>query len=120
MSSAKPTPANTPEAVSAAMQSKAPLLIIGQEALKAEPSLQKNLAKVAKKDPVLRADAIVVKRDGNRVYMAGTDDDCHYFAMVHLLNQWGCRWYLPSDFGECIPRQPTLKIGKSLRLRNPI
>ncbi len=112
MSGAKPAIANTSEAIAGAMKSKVPLLIIGKEAVKAEPDLQKALDKVAKKNPVLHADAIVVKRDGNRVYMAGTDDDCHYFAMVHLLNQWGCQWYLPSDFGECIPDQPTLKIGK--------
>lgn len=112
MSGAKPALSNTAESNSAALKSKSPLLIIGQEALKAEPVLQKALDKVAKKNPVLHADAIVVKRDGNRVYMAGTDDDCHYFAMVHLLNQWGCNWYLPSDFGECIPDNPTLKIDK--------
>src|SRR5262249_46908741 len=29
-----------------------------------------------------------------------------------LLHRWGCRWYLPTAFGECIPEVPTLTIGK--------
>jgi len=28
-----------------------------------------------------------------------------------LLHKWGCRWYLPTDFGECIPETPTLALG---------
>jgi hypothetical protein len=112
MSGAKLPVANTADGIATALKTKKPLLFIGQEALAAEPGLKKELAKVAKKEPVLQADAIVLRRDGNRVYLAGTNDDCHYFAVAELLRRWGCRWYLPSDFGECIPQQPTLKLGK--------
>ncbi len=85
--------------------------IVGNAALGAEPSLKAALNKVAKSNPIVRADAIVVRRVGNRVYLAGTNDESHYFAAAWLLQQWGCRWYLPTEFGECIPEQPTLKIG---------
>lgn len=112
MSGVMPAVADTPETIAAALASKKPLLIIGQEALKASPSLQATLDRVAKKNPILHADAIALRREGNRVYLAGTDEDCHYFAVVTLLNQWGCRWYMPTEFGECIPDQPTLKIGR--------
>jgi hypothetical protein len=112
MSGAKPAVANTADAIAAALKSKSPLLIVGQEALNAEPDLKKELAKVAKKNPELQADAIVVRRAGNRVYLAGTNDDSHYFAVAELLQRWGCRWYFPSEFGECIPKQPTLKVGR--------
>ena len=36
----------------------------------------------------------------------------HYFAVVWLLNQWGCRWYLPTDFGEVVPEKPVLSLGE--------
>ena len=103
MSGAKVPIANTPESIAAAQKAKTPLLIIGLEALKAEPDLGKDLAKVAKKNAELQADAIVLRRAGNRVYLAGANDDSHYFAVAELLRRWGCRRYLPSDSGECIP-----------------
>ncbi|MEO6908445.1 MAG: DUF4838 domain-containing protein, partial [Abditibacteriaceae bacterium] len=69
------------------------------------------LDKVKKKNPLIRADAIVVRRDGNRVLLAGSNDDSQYFAVTWLLQHWGCRWYLPTDFGECIPVKTTLTVG---------
>ena len=112
MSGARPVLANTADAITAALKGDTPLLIVGEEALKAEPGLQKILAKVAKKDPVLRADTIVLERRGQRVYMAGTNDDAHYYAAAELLHRWGCRWYLPTEIGDCIPDHPTLKVGR--------
>jgi hypothetical protein len=88
-----------------------PALFVGAAALDAEPALKDALASVAKKNPVVRADAIVMRRNGSRVYLAGSNDDSHYFAVAQLLQDWGCRWYLPTAFGECIPEQPRLTIG---------
>jgi hypothetical protein len=112
MSGAKPALADTADDAAVALNSGAPLLIVGAQALKVDPSLQMALAKVAKKDAVLRADAIALRRQGNLVLLAGTNDDCHYYAAVELLRRWGCRWYLPTDIGECVPVSPTLKIGE--------
>jgi len=113
MTGARARLAKSAEAIAdATKQKKAPILFVGQQALRAEPSLKGALAKVAKKDPVLRADAIVLKAKGNRVYLAGTNDDSHYYAVVHLLRLWGCRWYLPTEIGECIPQHRTLTIEK--------
>jgi len=88
-----------------------PALLVGSSALTAEPDLTKALAAVAKRNPTLRADAIVLRRDGNRVYLAGANDDCHYYAVAEMLRQWGCRWFMANDFGECIPTYPRLEIG---------
>jgi hypothetical protein len=33
------------------------------------------------------------------------------YAVYSLLHQLGCRWYMPSDMGECIPRQPELRVA---------
>src|SRR5688572_24097281 len=47
----------------------AALLIVGGAAIEAEPSLGAALSKAAKSKPLLRADAIVLRRDGNRIYL---------------------------------------------------
>lgn len=88
-----------------------PAIVVGSLALELQPGLRGSLANVAKKNPVLRTDAIVLQRAGNRVYLAGTNDDSHYYAVSQLLHTWGCRWYLPTEFGECIPQYQTLKVG---------
>ncbi|HEY1786393.1 MAG TPA: hypothetical protein VGG30_12615, partial [Pirellulales bacterium] len=112
ISGGTPKLADSPDAVAAALAGQAPLLLVGRVALGADPSLGTALAKVAKPDPVLRADAIVLRRQGNRVYLAGTNDDSHYYAAAELLTRWGCRWYLPGPLGECIPRHPALEVGE--------
>jgi hypothetical protein len=112
MTGAKPALADTPDAIAAALkEKKRPVLIVGTEALKADKRLSAALKKVAKPQPMLRADAIIVKRDGNRIYLAGLTDDGHYHAVAELLERWGCRWYLPTEFGECIPQHDRLTVG---------
>lgn len=111
MSGAKVALADTDDAATKALAGNAPLLIVGQKALQLAPDLQNSLKKVAKPNPVLRADAIALKRVGNRVYVAGLNDDCHYYAAAELLKRWGVRWYMPTEFGECVPTHATLKIG---------
>lgn len=111
MTGAKPELANTEKDVEAALHTKTPIFVVGQLALKAQPSLQKELDRLKKKDPLVRADAIAVKRKGNRIYLSGSNDDSIYYAVVWLLQQWGCRWYMPTDFGECIPSKKVLSVG---------
>jgi hypothetical protein len=88
-----------------------PNIFVGAAAIEADASLKDALAGVAKENPVARADAIVMRHKGDRVFLAGANDDSHYFAVAQLLQDWGCRWYFPTDFGECIPEQPKLTVG---------
>ena len=104
--------AKTPQAISAAMQTKMSQLVLGQEALKLQPDLQSALNAVLKKKPHLRTDGIVLQRRGKRLYVAGNNDLSHYFAVAELLRLWGCRWYMPTEFGECIPSDRELKVGE--------
>ncbi|WP_446011537.1 DUF4838 domain-containing protein [Candidatus Electrothrix sp.] len=112
MSGATPAIANTPETIAAALQGKHPVLLIGQEALKADKSLAAALQKPVTVQGLLRSDAIVLRRKDNRLYLAGSNDLSHYYAVIELLRRWGCRWYLPTEFGECIPKKPRLTIGE--------
>lgn len=111
MTGVTPRLAATREAIDAALQGAAPVFLVGEEALKAKPGLADRIREKAKKNPVLRADAIGLLREGNRVYLAGNYDEAHYYAVSALLQKWGCRWYMPTDFGECIPEKPTLTLG---------
>ena len=112
ISGGAPKLADSPDALAAALAGQTPVLLVGRVALETEPALRAALAKVAKPNPVLRADAIVLRRQGNRVYLAGTNDDSHYYAVAELLTRWGCRWYLPGPIGECIPRHAALEVGE--------
>jgi len=111
MSGAKPALADAREKIEAALKREQPVLLIGKEALAAQPKLRAALSKVVKKKPHLRTDGIVLRREGNRIYLAGNNDLAHYFAVAELLRRWGCRWYLPTEFGECIPEEGELKVG---------
>lgn len=90
-------------------------LVVGELALELRPQLRERLAGVAKKNPVLRSDAIVLKSEPTSLYLVGSNDDSHYFAVAELLRRLGCRWYLPGSatqpgFGECIPSKPQLEL----------
>ena len=112
MTGAKPKLAADDSALKQNVQ-PAPLAIcVGSAALKADPTLAQALAKVAKKDPVLRADAIALRRADRRILVAGTNDDSHYYAAAELLRRWGCRWYLPTAIGECVPQVKQLAVNE--------
>jgi len=103
---------NTQEKIAKALESKHPLFIIGEEALKVDPSLSVALKKVVTGKKILRSDAIILKRKDNRVYLAGSNDKSHYYAVAELLRLWGCRWYMPTQFGEVVPEQKSLSVGE--------
>lgn len=88
-----------------------PTIVLGKAALVADGTILAALALAAKKNPLTHADAILLRRDGNRVYLAGNNDRAHYFAASKLLQEWGCRWYMPTTFGEVVPEHRTLSVG---------
>src|SRR5688572_860927 len=73
MTGTEPKLANTADAVDAAIKGGGRVIVVGGAALKVDPSLAAALAKVAKKEPVLRADAIALRRQGDRVLVVGTN-----------------------------------------------
>jgi hypothetical protein len=95
----------------AALAGSRPLLIVGKTALAEQPGLSEAIALKLKKSPQLRYDGIALRREGNRVYLAGNNDKSHYFAVAELLRAWGVRWFMPGDFGEYVPDERELLIG---------
>lgn len=101
---------DTPEKIAEALASARPLLIVGQAAVENNAAFKARLAAVVKPDPHIRADAIGLLREGNRVFLAGVNDESHYFAVAELLRAWGVRWFMPGEFGECVPKEPKLTV----------
>ena len=112
MSGAEVPVVSHPQEIEWALNSEETLILVGQVALDLNRGLADRLEGLRKENAVLRADAIVAQREGNRVYLAGLNDECHYYAVVELLERWGCRWFLPTEFGESIPEQKKLTLGK--------
>jgi len=101
----------TPGEIERALSGAGPLLIVGREAFEARPDLAVALAAKLKRHPYVRTDGIILQRDRNRVYLAGSNDESDYFAVAELLRAWGVRWFMPGAFGECVPAEDALRIG---------
>ena len=87
-------------------------IVVGELALEKSPALRKLLDGVRERSPRIRCDAVALLREGDRIYLAGTNDESHYFAAVELLNRFGCRWYMPGRFGECIPERDSVTVDE--------
>lgn len=62
---------------------------------------------------VCRGDTLVLAGNETPPY-AGT-----YFAVYEFLEQWGCRWFFPGDFGEVIPSWKTIQVAEMEVRRRP-
>ncbi len=101
---------SAPEA-KATLSNAQPAILLGRAALEANPRLGERLQTILKKKPFLRADGIALLREGSKVYLAGANDESHYFATAELLRAWGVRWFMPGAFGECVPEDSNLAVG---------
>jgi hypothetical protein len=88
-----------------------PAIIVGRAAIAADRSMAAALKRAGKAHPVVQSDVVAVHRVGQRLYIAGSNDESHYFAASWLLQQWGCRWYMPTAFGEVVPEHARLSVG---------
>ncbi len=112
MAGARPQVVTDPAAIEAALKGDAPAFVVGELAARTQPALREILNKTVRAVKVFEADAIVLRREGSKVFLAGSNDKSHYFAVAKLLRDWGCRWYLPTEFGEVIPERPELTLDK--------
>lgn len=56
----------------------------------------------------------VICTRGNALVLAGNDDgpwQGTFFAVSELLNRLGVRWFMPGEFGEYVPKTPTVIIA---------
>lgn len=78
-------------------------------------------------DPTPRPDAFseegfVIQTQGNDVFVAGNQDGPFQgtlYAAYHLLEQLGCRWYFPGEWGEVIPEKASLEVAEQTLTSKP-
>ena len=75
--------------------------------------------------------ASAMKREGFRIYagadasgkpcvaVLGKDAAGMRFGVCELLERLGCRWYMPGELGENIPRKPTIVVPEMDEVQNP-
>ena len=68
-----------PPIAAVAPEPTAPALYVGQAALATDPTLRTALEGLAKPSAAIRSDAIVVRRNKNRVMLAGSNDEFALF-----------------------------------------
>jgi len=61
-----------------------------------------------KKEPYKQGLRLVVSRKG--IGLLGESDLAASYAIYELLDRLGCRWYMPSEMGEVIPKAATVTV----------
>jgi hypothetical protein len=64
--------------------------------------------------PQRREEGYLIYARGQTLVLAGNDDGPYqgtFFAVSEFLNRQGVRWFMPSEFGECVPRAATIKVA---------
>jgi len=65
---------------------------------------------------------VVVARD-DVLILAGNETDPYegtFYAVYDFLHSLGCRWYFPGDFGQVLPRTPTIRVESIRRVVKPV
>lgn len=60
--------------------------------------------------------------DGNTLVLAGNDASAYHgteYSVSFFLHRLGVRWYMPGDFGEVIPRRPTITVNNISEVSRP-
>ena len=60
--------------------------------------------------------------DGDTLVLAGNEAGPYHgteYAVSFFLDRLGVRWYMPGDFGEVIPRRPTITVGNISEVSRP-
>ena len=58
-------------------------------------------------------EGFVLKTVGSAIVIAGNEDAAYRgteYAVYELLEQLGCRWFFPGEFGQVVPQQKTISI----------
>jgi Domain of unknown function (DUF4838)/Glycosyl hydrolases family 2, sugar binding domain len=72
---------------------------------------------IRKKGDDPAAFAISVK--GQTVRIQGLSPEGTLFGVYELLEQLGCRWYMPSDFGRVVPKKATVAVRAQTTIQVP-
>ncbi|HUS79654.1 MAG TPA: DUF4838 domain-containing protein [Armatimonadota bacterium] len=109
--------AHKPEELTADAAPEGPsvLLMYGQEHLQ-----RMGLAALGVSADQMRPEGFVLLCDGSeRLSVLARDLAGLQFGVYDLLEQLGCRWYMPGDIGEEVPQREDVSVPESYALQNP-
>lgn len=66
---------------------------------------------VGKKSGFRQGWRATIRRDG--IGLQGESDEAASYAIYEILDRLGCRWFLPGDLGEVIPRKSSLSLTEA-------
>ena len=64
--------------------------------------------------PERREEGYLILAKGDTLVLAGNDAGPYqgtFYAVSELLERLGVRWFMPGEFGECVPARPTLTVA---------
>ncbi len=70
----------------------------------------------------MQEEAAVIRTIGNDLVLAGNDDWEYQgtrLAVYTFLDDLGCRWYFPGEYGEIVPRMKTIVVPDQDRIERP-
>ena len=69
--------------------------------------------------PSMGPDEFIVQATDDALYLLGGDQRGTRYAVFDFLEQLGCRWYMPGEIGEVIPRLKTIEVKPMRRVEKP-
>jgi hypothetical protein len=63
-----------------------------------------------------REEGLVIAAKGDRLLLAGNNDGPYHgteYAVYDFLRGLGVRWYMPGEFGEVVPRCPSIRVPET-------
>ncbi len=67
----------------------------------------------------LSGDGYRLQLKGNHLLLAGENEASTFFATAHLLENFGCRWFIDNDIGTVVPTLKTLEVGEMNDAQQP-
>jgi hypothetical protein len=86
---------------------KGTLILVGRSALTRELDSRIPTGLTPQRDE----EGFVILAKGDRLLLAGNDAAPYHgteYAVANFLHRQGVRWYMPGDFGEVVPRRPSI------------
>lgn len=69
--------------------------------------------------PPLEFEHFLMRTHGADLYLLGADDRAVLHAVYTLLHDLGCRWFMPGEIGEVVPRRADVAVPECNRVQGP-
>jgi len=69
--------------------------------------------------PKLEFEHFLMRTRGGDLYLLGAEDAAVQDAVYTLLRDLGCRWFMPGEIGEVVPRCADIVVGSRDRIEGP-